>query len=136
MGRRKKSKGLPLDWQKAPDIQEKVDKMVSSLKPQWLKKGKIHCFRSKNSTSRAYARIWGLSKIWQVALSEKPAYVVEVISEKFDKLKERQKDEILLHELAHIPKNFSGSLLPHIKKRGKRNFEDRVRRMIRKYKRG
>lgn len=136
MGRRKRNSGKALDWQKAPDIQEKVDRMISSIKPQWLREGRVYCFRSKNSKSRAYARIWGLSKIWQLALSEKPAYVIEVISEKFDNLKEKQKDEILIHELAHIPKNFSGSLLPHIRKRGKRNFNDRVKGLIIQYKRG
>lgn len=134
MGRRKKSSGKSLDWEKAPDIQEKVNKMIASIKPQWLGEGKVHCFRSRNSTSRAYARIWGLSKIWQLALSEKPSYVIEVISEKFDHLRDKQKDEILLHELAHIPKNFSGSLLPHVRKRGKRNFNERVKQLINKYK--
>ncbi|MBN1168396.1 metallopeptidase [Candidatus Woesebacteria bacterium] len=134
MARRKKRSGTALDWQEAPDIQERVDRMVFSLKPQWLNKGKIHCFRSTNSSSRAYARIWGLSKIWQIALSQKPSYVIEVLSEKFDRLKVKEQEEVLLHELAHIPKNFSGSLLPHVRKRGKRNFNDRVRQLINQYK--
>jgi predicted metallopeptidase len=81
--------------------------------------------RSENSQTRAYARIWGLSKVWQQALKQKPAYIVEVISEKYDKLSNIEKDKVLLHELTHIPKNFSGSLVPHIR-RGKRNFHRKV----------
>ena len=93
----------------------------------------IYCFRSNNSTSRAYARIWGLSKIWQLALKHKPGYVIEVLAQRFDKLSEREQDRVLLHELAHIPKNFSGSLLPHTKSRGKRNFHDRVDELFAQY---
>ena len=33
---------------------------------------------------------------------EKPAYIIEVISEKFNKLPKRKQDDVLLHELAHI----------------------------------
>ena len=55
---------------------------------------------------------------------------IEVLSEKFDRLNKLEQDKILLHELAHIPKNFSGSLLPHIRKKGKRNFEDRVHELV------
>jgi predicted metallopeptidase len=89
--------------------------------------------RSNLSSSRAYARIWGLSKVWQMALSQKPAYIIEVLSQHFDKLTDKDKDKVLLHELAHIPKNFSGSLLAHIRHRGKRNFHDRVEELFSQY---
>ncbi len=122
-----------VDWIKAPDVQIRLNHIISSSNFEWIKRSKIHCFRSENSKSRAYARIWGLSKVWQLALSSEPAYIIEVLSEKYDKLSEKEKDRILLHELAHIPKNFSGSLLPHIRKRGKRNFEDRVKQLVTLY---
>ena len=105
----------------------------SSFDIDWVKKSSLHYFRSNNSSSNAYARIWGLSKVWQMALKEKPAYIIEVLSEKFDNLPDREKDRVLLHELAHIPKNFSGSLLPHIRRRGKRNFHDRVEELFSQY---
>ena len=124
-----------VDWQRAPDIKRRMKRLTSSLDLDWVKTNKVYCFRSKNSKSRARARIWGLSRIWQMALGTKPAYIVEILSERFDKLDDLEKDTILLHELAHIPKNFSGSLLPHIRKKGKRNFNDRVKQLVAQYKR-
>jgi len=124
-----------VDWQKAPDIKIRIIQIVNSLKIDWVDTSRIYCFRSNNSQSRAYARIWGLSKIWQLALSEKPGYIIEVLSERFDKLGRLEQDKVLLHELAHIPRNFSGSLLPHVRKRGKRNFDDRVRLLVGLYRR-
>lgn len=119
-----------VSWQKAPDIKKEVNGLIDKLQDPSFKKQNIHCFRSKNSKARAYARIWGFPKIWQMALDEKPSYIIEVISEKFDSLSLSKKREVLLHELAHIPSTFSGALVPH-KKRGRFKFEDRVRRYIR-----
>src|SRR3990170_6340106 len=124
-----------VDWQKAPDIKIRIIQIVNSLKIDWVDTSRIYCFRSNNSQSRAYARIWGLGKIWQMTLSFKPAYIIEVLSERFDKLGRLEQDKVLLHELAHIPRNFSGSLLPHVRKRGKRNFDDRVRLLVGLYRR-
>lgn len=124
---------MGVEWNEAIDIKIKVEKLVFQLELEWIKNSQIFCFRSKNSTSRAYARIWGLNKVWQKALSQNPSYIIEVLSERFDKLSDFEKDKVLLHELAHIPKNFSGSLLPHIR-RGKRNFHDKVEGLVAQYK--
>lgn len=120
-----KKKGR-LVWENAPDIKERTIKLVKALNMEWININNVHFLRSNNSSSRAYARIWGLSRVWQMTLDKKPSYIIEVLSEKFDKLTEKEKDKVILHELTHIPKNFSGSLLPHIRKRGKRNFNDKV----------
>jgi predicted metallopeptidase len=121
-----------VEWVSAPDIEKKIKNLVISLRLDWIKRSRIFCFRSKNSKTRAHARIWGFSRIWQQALKAKPAYIIEVISEKFDKLPDKEKDKVLLHELAHVPKNFSGSLVPHYR-RGKRKFKDRVRTLVAQY---
>ncbi len=122
---KRKRKGR-VDWQEAPDVGKRINKLVSLLDLTWIDTKSIFCFRSINSTAKAYARIWNFSKVWQLALKRKPAYVIEVLSEHFDRLSDKEKDKVLIHELVHIPKNFSGSLLPHIRKRGKRNFHDKV----------
>lgn len=121
-------------WEKADDIKKRVGYLIQTLSLDWITQSQVYFFRSYNSSSRSYARIWGLSRIWQLALGLKPSYIIEVISERFDKLDEEKQDEILLHELAHIPKNFSGSLLPHIR-RGKRSFKDRVEKLYSSYRR-
>lgn len=122
-----------VEWRQAPDIKKKVLHLIKALEMSWINTPKIFFLRSENSKARAYARIWGLSKVWQMVLSEKPTYIIEVISEKFDKLSEREKDKVLIHELTHIPKNFSGSLLPHIRRRGKRNFNEKVNYFFNQY---
>lgn len=126
---RKKTRRV--EWIKAPDIEKRIKKLVIDLQIDWIERTNIHSFRSFNSKTRASARIWGLSRIWQQALKEKPSYIIEVISEKFDNLSQKKQDTVLLHELAHIPKTFSGSLVPHFK-RGKRKFSNRVKDLIQK----
>ena len=98
---------------KAPDIKAKLKQILKTGPYLHVKPGRIFCFRSHGSTARARARIWAFPRIWQLALKIEPAYVIEVLAEKFDHLSDKDKTRVLIHELAHIPKNFSGSLLPH-----------------------
>lgn len=122
-----------LKFQEAGDIQKMVAALVSDLNMNWVKPDRVFCYRSNHSKARAYARIWGLSRIWQISLNLKPGYVIEVLSEKFDHLDVDEKNKILIHELCHIPKNFSGSLLPHTRSRGPKNFERRVHELYDAY---
>lgn len=107
-----------MQWINALDIDKEIKIVISELKLGYLNAERIFCFRSFGSSSRALARIWSLPRIWQQALNISPAYCVEILSEKFDKLNTENKKKILIHELLHIPKNFSGTLLPHRKSRG------------------
>jgi len=102
-----------MQWVDAPDIKKDLKEIKLELKMNYIDLSRIICFRSYGSSSRARARIWSLPRIWQQALKVKPHYCLEVISERFDRLHPQQQEEILIHELRHIPKNFSGSLLPH-----------------------
>jgi len=97
----------------APDVQERVNKIIHALDLDYINCLRIICMRSKGSEARAYARIWNLPQIWQKALDIKTYYIIEVLSEHFDNLPEEQKDKVLIHELIHIPKTFSGALRPH-----------------------
>lgn len=74
---------------------------------------RVHCMRSTGATSRARARIWSFPRIWQLALSVQPQYVIEVLSHHFDHLSPDDKTRVIIHELMHIPKTFSGALAPH-----------------------
>ncbi|MET1101799.1 MAG: putative metallopeptidase [Pyrodictiaceae archaeon] len=89
--------------------------ILDAIKAKHIEKSRIRMVIS-NSSSSAYARIWGLQKIFQVAYKMPAAYVIEVIWPRFFKMKCRDKISVLLHELAHIPENFSGGLRPHTKK--------------------
>lgn len=130
--RRKKSKGK-VEWIEAPDVHTALNDLISKLNFDWIDASTLHSFRSYNSKARAYARIWGLNKVWQLAIKHKPSYIIEVLAENYDKLSEKEKAKVLLHEIAHIPKNYSGSLLPHTRRRGKRNFHDRVEDLYAQY---
>ena len=122
-----------VDWRDASDIKSRVDELVEKLDLEWIKAEDIYCVRSENSSARAYARIWGMTRLWQQVLGIRAAYCIEVLSEKFDHLPQSKKDEILMHELAHIPRNFSGSLLAHTHGRG--GFHDKLKEMKSAYKR-
>ena len=114
-----------MDWQKAPDIQQGIEEIVLKLDLSYIDPKRIVCFRSTGSTSRARARIWSFPKVWQMALNLPAHYVIEVLSQHFDHLSPDDRMKILIHELLHIPGNFSGSLLPH-SGRGRRIDSRRV----------
>lgn len=97
----------------ADDVRWMVRGLVNALDFGHVKADNVVCFRSHGSKSRAIARIWALPRIWQDALSVEPHYVIEVLSEKFDGMPLEEKRKTLIHELLHIPKTFSGGLVPH-----------------------
>ncbi len=108
-----------LSWEEAADIKREIKQIISKFNIPHINTTRIFCFRTQGSKSRSYARIWSFPKIFQRALGIEPAYVIEVLSKYYDKLNPDQKKKVLIHELLHIPKNFSGALLPH-RGRGRR----------------
>lgn len=100
-------------WEEAPDIKARVVEIVSRGQFSHVQTSFLYCFRSRGSVARAYARIWSLPTIWQKALNLSPAYCLEVISERFDRLSIEEQTKVLIHELMHVPKTFSGALLSH-----------------------
>ncbi len=130
--RGRKSSKSKMDWAKAKDVQTKVEFLVKDLELDWVNTKRIRCVRSKYSSSRAVARIWGLSQIWQLFVKKGPLYIIEVISERFDKLSGEEQGKVLLHELVHIPQTFSGALLPHTR-RGKTSFYARLKHFHKLY---
>ena len=123
-----------MDFTFAPDIKKEADIILKKISLPHLDIKRIVFFRSYGSSSRAYARIWSLPRIWQMALKINAHYCIEVLSEKFDKLPHENKIKVLIHELMHIPKNFSGALLPH-HGRGKVRIDRRsVEKLYEQYK--
>lgn len=102
-----------MDFIVSEEIKSDLSGIIDGLGFSHINAQNVVCFKSYGSKSRAIARIWSLPKIWQIALKKSPHYCLEVISERFDRLSKSEQEKVLIHELLHIPKNFSGSLLSH-----------------------
>lgn len=102
-----------MEFNIARDIKSQINQILKKVDMPHVDSKRIVCFRSHGSKSRARARIWSLPRIWQMALKIQAHYCIEVLSEKFDHLSQDDQTRVLIHELMHIPKNFSGALLPH-----------------------
>lgn len=119
--------------ERAQDVEKILKKVTQRLQFGYIDPMRVVCMRSYGATSRARARIWSFPKIWQMALNKPSYYIIEVLSQHFDKLSEDDKTRVMIHELMHIPKNFSGALIPH---RGihKRIDTKHVEQLFRAYK--
>jgi predicted metallopeptidase len=103
-----------IDYYPAVDIKERVDEIIDLLRFDHVKPGNVYCVRSRGSQSRrTIARIHGLGRIWQLAMSIEATYIIEVISEQFDPLSRDGQDRVLVHELLHIPHGFQGGFRHH-----------------------
>ena len=105
---------MKIRYYEAPDIKELVERIVSKLGFEYVELKEIYCFRSSGSKSRrTVARIHSLGILWQKALRTSPGYLIEVISERYDRMNREEKEKVLIHELLHIPHGFSGGFRPH-----------------------
>ena len=102
-----------LDFTKAPDIEKEIKKIVKNLDLKHIDASNVSAFRSTGSKARARARIYAMPRIWQQALKVGPHYCIEFLWEHFDNLKWSHQQRVIIHELLHIPKTFSGALVPH-----------------------
>jgi predicted metallopeptidase len=103
-----------LQYHEAPDVKRLTDEIIDSLNLFYVVAESVYCYRSMGSKSkRIIARIHGFGKIWQRALGLPPSYVIEVLSERYDKLSQEDKEKTMIHELLHIPRGFRGGFRPH-----------------------
>ena len=103
-----------LKYLEAPDVKMLVVEIIDRLDMFHVVPQSVHCFRSTGSKSkRIIARLHGFGRIWQKALGLPPAYAIEVLSERYDRLSQEDKEKTLIHELLHIPKGFKGGFRPH-----------------------
>jgi len=76
---------------------------------------KIAVVKSRGSkTRRTIARIHSIGKVMMLGMGHKKSfYVIELISEKFDKQSKEDQLETIIHELMHIPASFGGGFRHH-----------------------
>ncbi len=122
-----------LRFEPAPDAFFIAKDIIEKLEWDHIDLTRVRFVRSKGAKTNAVARIWGLSRVFQEAFDIQPLYVIE-LTERFYKLPREEQEKTIIHELMHIPKNFSGALLPH-KQFGKWKITERqVKSIHRKYK--
>jgi predicted metallopeptidase len=103
-----------INYAKAPDVELIGRKIISTLSLAHIDETRLHYYRSTGSKARrVQARIHGMGRIWFDALEMQPHYIIEVISEEFDRLQLAEKEKVVIHELMHIPSRFSGGFVPH-----------------------
>jgi len=97
----------------AEDLQKIAEEVSKSLFPH-VEISRVKCFRSYGTSSRrTVARCHTIGKVVQLALGTKAVYVLEFLSERFDKLSEEDKIKTIIHELMHIPKSLGGGFKHH-----------------------
>jgi len=108
---------MAIKYHQAPDIRKVAEEIVEKLGWDHVLLERVAFLRSTGSKARqTIARCHSLGKAMQVGMGlKKGFYLVEVISEKFDKLPSEEQLKVIIHELMHIPKSFGGGFIHHNK---------------------
>lgn len=113
-----------ISYQRAPDVEAVASSVIRALSLDYIDTGRLHFYRSTGSRARrVQARIHGMGRIWFDALGMRPHYIIEVISEEYDRLDQIEKEKVVIHELMHIPTGFSGGFVPHKGRINRRSVE-------------
>ena len=101
----------------AQDIQDISEEIVEKLEWNHIPLKHFSFIRSFGSSARrTIARCHALGKAMQIGMKRKKGfYLIEVISEKFDRLSDDEQLKVIIHELMHIPKSFGGGFIHHNK---------------------
>jgi len=101
-----------MQWRPARDISSRLQRILRALDLTYIDASRIHCVRVWGSRANALARIWGLPPIFQDALRLRAHYVIEFMVPTFNRLPREEQDRVIIHELLHIPRSFSGGIRP------------------------
>ena len=126
-----KKKRKNIRYEIADDIQERFVDIVRTLNLDHIDLDKVVCVRSYgSSTRRVVARCHGMSKVLQIAMRIKAFYVLEFLSERFDKLDDKEQEKTIIHEFLHIPKNFGGGFRhhDHVSEENIKSIQERYRK--------
>jgi predicted metallopeptidase len=120
-----------IQYELAEDIGVEIKQIIHKLDMTHIDGSRVVCIRSKGSaSSRTVARCHGLPRIMQLALQMKPHYVIEIISEQFEKLSTEEQRKVLIHELMHIPHSFGGGFRSHRPHVTRRKVEKMYKRFL------
>ncbi len=118
-------------YERAHDVHRKASFIVGRLGFGWIDMSRVACVRSRGSKSRrTLARCHALSKIMQAALGVRGHYVIEVISERFDKLSPVDQTKTIIHELMHIPRSMGGGFRHHAPYVNRRTVDMMYERLV------
>jgi predicted metallopeptidase len=108
---------MRIKYEHAPDIKILSEEIIIVMGWDHIHLEHIAFLRSFGSSAkRTIARCHALGKAMQIGMErDKGFYLVEVISEHFDRLPEDEKIKVIIHELMHIPKSFGGGFINHDK---------------------
>jgi predicted metallopeptidase len=102
-----------MKYEFAEDLQKQAEEISKMLFPH-VDISNIKCYRSYGTSSRGtIARCHALNKIMQKAIGIKAIYVLEFLTERFEKMDSEEKTKVIIHELMHIPKSFGGGFKHH-----------------------
>jgi predicted metallopeptidase len=106
---------MGIKYFQADDIKERALDIVKTLNWTHIDFDHLGFLRSTGSSApRTIARCHALGKAMQMAMGRpKGFYLIEVISENFDKRSYDDQTNTIIHELLHIPKTFGGGFIHH-----------------------
>lgn len=95
-------------YEKAPDVERQLRRIVVTLGLDHVDLSRVVCMRSFGTKSRrTLARCHALPRILQSAMNLQAHYVIELVTEHYDRLSSEEQIKTLIHELLHIPRSFS-----------------------------
>lgn len=105
-----------MKYEKAEDLKKQAQCVVDKMRWNHIDLNNVGFLRSFGSSSRGtIARCHAMGKAMQLALDRKGFYLLEFISERFDKMSKEDQIRVMIHELMHIPKTFGGGFIHHNK---------------------
>lgn len=110
---------------------DKTREIALNCEMNYIDLKNIYCIKSTGSkTKRVIARIHSIGKAIQTGAGLPSIYVIELISEIFDKQSKEEQIKTIIHELLHVPKAFGGGFKGHKKHANKRNTDKLFQKLI------
>jgi predicted metallopeptidase len=118
-------------YEMAPEIESKLKRITRKLKLDHIDLDRVKGVRSYGSTGKGIiARCHALPKVMQLALGIDAHYVIEILTENYNRLSKEEQIKILIHELMHIPETFGGGFRMHKDHVTRKNVEKLYRKLV------